>query len=90
MPTVVVDGETGVLVPAEDVDLLAEGIISLLRDPAVRARFGAAAKRRVELEYSATRMTDDYLRVYSEAIRGADQGRDIPLESSAASGGKAK
>ncbi len=90
VPTVVVSGETGVLVPAEDVEALAQGIVSLLRDPAMRARFGAAAKRRVELEYSATRMTEDYLRVYTEAIEGVEKGGDNTLESSAASGGNAR
>jgi glycosyltransferase involved in cell wall biosynthesis len=71
VPTVVVDGQTGVLVPAEDVDSLAEGILRLLRDPEMRTRFGAAAKQRVEEEYSAARMTADYLRVYVEAIESA-------------------
>ena len=68
VPTVVEDGVTGLLVPAEDVERLAAGILELLRDAAMRKRFGAAARRLIEDEYSAERMTQDYLRVYDEAI----------------------
>lgn len=68
VPTVVMDGRTGVLVPAEDVDALATGILGLLRDAARREQLGTAARRLIEEEYSAERMTADYLRVYEEAI----------------------
>jgi glycosyltransferase involved in cell wall biosynthesis len=68
VPTVVVDGVTGLLVPAEDVERLAAAILELLRDGAKRERFGAAARKLIEEEYSAERMTADYLRVYDEAI----------------------
>lgn len=85
VPTVVVDGQTGLLVPAEDADSLTEGILSLLRDPEMRVRFGAAAKQRVEDEYSAARMTADYLRVYADAIESSD----LPIGSNAASRGNA-
>jgi len=75
VPTVVQDGQTGLLVPAEDVERLAAAIMELLRDPPKRARFGAAAKQLVEDQYSAKRMTADYLRVYVEAIAAVKQGR---------------
>jgi glycosyltransferase involved in cell wall biosynthesis len=90
VPTVVMDGQTGVLVPTEDVDSLAEGILGLLRDPARRTRFGAAARQRVEEEYSAARMTTDYLGVYTEAIAAVGKGRDAQIGTSAASRGNAK
>ena len=89
VPTVVLDGHTGVLVPAEDLDSLTAGITKLLRDPALRTRFGVAARRRIEEEYSAARMTTDYLHVYEEAIE-AVRGREHRIESSAASQGNAK
>jgi glycosyltransferase involved in cell wall biosynthesis len=81
VPTVVLDGRTGLLVPAEDVDLLAKGILQLLRNPEMRTRFGAAAKQRVEEEYSAARMTADYLGVYAEAIEVVVKGRDSRIAS---------
>jgi glycosyltransferase involved in cell wall biosynthesis len=68
VPTVIVDGRTGVLVPAENAELLAAGIAELLRDPEKRKRLGGAARQLIEEEYSAARMTADYLRVYEEAI----------------------
>jgi glycosyltransferase involved in cell wall biosynthesis len=90
VPTVVLDGCTGVLVPAEDVDSLAAGIVGLLRDPERRTRLGAAARQRIEEEYSAERMTADYLRVYGEAIEAVKEGRESSAEPSAASQGSAK
>ena len=68
VPTVVRDGRTGIVVKPEDVAALAAAIASLLPDPARRARLGAAARQLIEEEYSAQRMTADYLRIYEEAI----------------------
>jgi glycosyltransferase involved in cell wall biosynthesis len=68
VPSVVLDGRTGVLLPAEDVGLLARGIESLLGDASKRNRFGAAGRKLIEEQFSAERMTVDYLRVYEEAI----------------------
>lgn len=68
VPTLITDQQTGLLVPADDAESLAGAISVLLRDPQLRARLGAAARKRIEDEYSSTRMTADYLRVYEEAI----------------------
>jgi glycosyltransferase involved in cell wall biosynthesis len=76
-------------VPAEDLDSLTAGITKLLRDSGLRTRLGAAARQRVEEEYSAALMTTDYLHVYEEAIE-AVKGREHRIESSAASQGNAK
>jgi glycosyltransferase involved in cell wall biosynthesis len=75
VPTVVRDGKTGVLVPSEDVAALAAGIVGLLRDRARREELGAAARRLIEEEFSAERMTADYLRVYEEAIASGGEAR---------------
>jgi glycosyltransferase involved in cell wall biosynthesis len=74
VPTVIQDGRTGLLVPAEDSELLAAAIIELLRDPTKRERLGVAARQLVEDEFSAKRMTDDYLGVYENAIAVAAKG----------------
>jgi glycosyltransferase involved in cell wall biosynthesis len=52
----VADGETGYLVDAGDADGLARRVIELLRDPALRARMGAAGRARVERLFSAQTM----------------------------------
>jgi glycosyltransferase involved in cell wall biosynthesis len=70
VPTVVLDGRTGVLLPPEDPRLLASAIADLLRNPAERERLGARARKLIEDEFSAERMTGDYLRVYEEAAQG--------------------
>jgi glycosyltransferase involved in cell wall biosynthesis len=87
VPTVIRDGRTGVLVPAEDPELLAAAIIELLGDPAKRERLGSAARQLVEDEFSAERMTDDYLRVYEDAIAAAAKDRERRVAPSVASRG---
>lgn len=75
VPTVVFDDVTGVVVPPEEVTLLASAIAGLLRDRNRRERLGAAARRLIEDEFSAERMTADYLRVYEEAIGSRGKAR---------------
>ena len=47
IPEVVVDGETGWLVPPEDPEALAAALTAVLADPAEAARRGAAGRARV-------------------------------------------
>jgi glycosyltransferase involved in cell wall biosynthesis len=67
VPTVVLDGRTGVLIPPENAALLASSILTLLQNPEERERLGDAARKLIEDKFSANRMTADYLRVYEEA-----------------------
>jgi glycosyltransferase involved in cell wall biosynthesis len=67
VPTVVLDGRTGLLVRTEDIESLAAGIIKLLRDPSLRKNLGTAARKLIEDQFSADRMTDDYLEIYKSA-----------------------
>jgi glycosyltransferase involved in cell wall biosynthesis len=48
IPDLVVDGETGILVPPEDSRALAEALVRVLSDPALAERIGAAARVAVE------------------------------------------
>jgi len=90
VPTVIQDGRTGVLVPAEDTELLAAAIIELLRDPEKRKLLGAAARQLVEDEFSAERMRADYLRVYEDAIAVTAKGKERRGGFSVAARGKTK
>ncbi len=65
VPEVVLDGETGILVPPEDVDALAEGIRRLAGDAALRERMGAAGRERARL-FSWDVVTERYLEVYGK------------------------
>ena len=49
---VVVDGETGVLVPPGDADALADAIVEMLQDEGRRHELGRAARARFEAEFS--------------------------------------
>jgi glycosyltransferase involved in cell wall biosynthesis len=53
IPEMVVEGETGMLVPPGDVAALRAAIDTLLERPELRVRFGAAARRVVEAKYDA-------------------------------------
>jgi glycosyltransferase involved in cell wall biosynthesis len=64
IPEVVVDGETGLLVPPRDHDALAGAIVTLLKDAGVRRRLGDAGLRRAQQKFSAERMVQETLRVY--------------------------
>jgi L-malate glycosyltransferase len=68
LPEAVVDGETGALVPPRDDRALADAIVRLLGDPALRARLGDAGRRRVEEHFSAERMVRGIVRVYDSLL----------------------
>ena len=52
VPEILRDGNDALLVPAGDADALADALARFIRDPALRARLGAAGRRLVETEYS--------------------------------------
>jgi len=51
-PEVIVDGETGLLVERGSISGLANALVSLLRDPALRVRMGKAGRLRAETVFS--------------------------------------
>ena len=64
LPEVVIDGETGLLVPAADPPALAQAILSLSRDPDAAGRMGEAGRKRVERIFDVRRMVADYEALY--------------------------
>ncbi len=68
MPEVVRNGINGFLVPAEDSNALAQSVIALLSDPALRSSMGAAGRRIVEEEFCVDRMVAGSLAVYYKAL----------------------
>jgi glycosyltransferase involved in cell wall biosynthesis len=64
----VVDEETGVLVPPRDVTALRAGLERLLGDEELRKRLGAAARERARTQFSWDLVTDQTLAAYNEAL----------------------
>jgi glycosyltransferase involved in cell wall biosynthesis len=65
---VVVDGETGVLVPPERTEPLAAALSGLLTDPSRAAALGAAARRRVVERFSLEQAVDAYDDLFSDLL----------------------
>ena len=68
IPEVVVHGETGYLAPVGDVEAMAEYAVRLGLDPALRARMGAAGRRRAIELFSPEAMVDQYEALYREVV----------------------
>jgi glycosyltransferase involved in cell wall biosynthesis len=68
IPEVVIDGETGLLVPPDDPEALAQGMVRLASDPVLRARLGAAGENRVRERFGLDRMVDETLDLYRRIV----------------------
>jgi mannosyltransferase len=64
---VVADGETGLLVPAGDIDALADAMEPLLKDPSLAAEFGRRARARAEKAYGVDAEAAAIVAVYRKA-----------------------
>lgn len=68
VPEVVVDGETGLLIPPNDPAAWSSAALRLVNDPDLRSRLGTAGARRRLDRFGLPRMIDETLRVYTEAL----------------------
>jgi glycosyltransferase involved in cell wall biosynthesis len=69
VPTVILDDVTGVLVRPNDIESLSSALIALLQDVEKRNRFGSEARKLVEKQFSAQRMSEDYLDIYQQSLK---------------------
>jgi glycosyltransferase involved in cell wall biosynthesis len=65
-PEVVAHGEDGLLSAPKDIEGLAANVLTLLRDPALRARLGAHGRARVEDRFGPARLAADFGALYAE------------------------
>ena len=64
----VVDGETGLLVPPREVDALRAALERLLADRALRRRLGEAGRERIRRHFAWPAVTDATIAAYDEAV----------------------
>jgi glycosyltransferase involved in cell wall biosynthesis len=74
IPEVVVDEQTGLLVPPADPAALASAIARMLGDPDARGAFGARGQERVRTTFSLERFRSDHLDAYQVLL----EGRGLP------------
>ena len=70
VPEIVVEGETGLLVPASDVGAMVAALRRLLGDTALRERLGAAGQRRVRTHFSLASFVPGVEAVYAAVLAG--------------------
>lgn len=61
----IIDNETGFLVPPQNIKIMAEKIILLLRDNAKRRLMGQAGKARIRTEFSIENMVNKHIEIYN-------------------------
>lgn len=67
-PEVVEDGECGLVSPPDDIDALSVNLLRLLRDPALRQRFGENGRKRVVTHFTPARMAADVSNLYARLL----------------------
>jgi glycosyltransferase involved in cell wall biosynthesis len=70
IPEVVVDGETGFLVPPEDAPALAQALTRVIESAPLRARLGTNARRRFEERFTLERQVEAMSTIYERLARG--------------------
>ncbi len=71
IPEVVVDGETGLLVPPDEPEPLADALNALLRDPDRAAAMGLAGRKRAIAEFSWETIAAQTAELYAELVTSA-------------------
>jgi glycosyltransferase involved in cell wall biosynthesis len=69
------DGVTGFLVPIRSVQAMADRVDQLLADPALAARMGAAARRKIETEFRPEVITEKWRALLDEVVAETSQRR---------------
>lgn len=71
VPEIVVQGESGLLVPPQSPQAMADAIVHLLSNPLERHQMGETGRLRVEQLFDRKRMTRTYEAVYRQVVREA-------------------
>lgn len=68
IPEIVIDGETGLLVPPDNADALGQALLKLMSDPSKCQQFGTAGRHRVEAEFTVDRMVQKTIGIYERVV----------------------
>jgi glycosyltransferase involved in cell wall biosynthesis len=71
----VLEGETGMLVPPDDVDAFSDALLALAADPARAAAFGEAGRAEHRRRFTSSQMAEAYADVF-ERVLAANGSRD--------------
>jgi glycosyltransferase involved in cell wall biosynthesis len=82
IPEVLVDGETGFLVPPRDQHAMADKLVVLLKDQALRTRLGDAALQRARDTFTVERMVEGTAAVYERLNNSKSKGKIQTLHDS--------
>ena len=74
VPEIVVDGETGFLVPMKDDQQMAEAICRLVERPELRARMGDRGRRRVEENFRIEITAEKVQGIFDDVLEEIDNG----------------
>jgi glycosyltransferase involved in cell wall biosynthesis len=80
IPEVVVDGETGLLVPPGDPVVLAEALGTLAKDRSQALRLGEGGRERVRAQFSLEKMVGDTELLYRELVEERSSARSEQRE----------
>lgn len=67
-PEVVIDYESGILVPSGDVTALADALIMLINNPDLRSQIGEAAHQRISQEFTVDQSVNKILHLYDQLL----------------------
>jgi glycosyltransferase involved in cell wall biosynthesis len=80
-PELVVDGESGFVVPVRDPKALAQAFEKLYRDAALRDRMGKAARERIRTDFNNAATVRKTVALYRELVPDPDVHRPWPEDS---------
>jgi colanic acid/amylovoran biosynthesis glycosyltransferase len=72
LPENVADGVTGFVVPRRDPQALADKVLLLARDPALRTRLGQAGRERAVTHFNLRNYTPQFLQLYQDLLAPKD------------------
>jgi hypothetical protein len=77
-PEIVVDGETGYLVPLHDIEAMADRLVSLVANPELAGRMGEAGRARVQSLFGAEQYVTGIESVFAEFSKGQGLRSPVP------------